>query len=171
MTRRRRAARASASSAVLAARAGALIAAALVTLAASAGCHRGPAGEAPPPVAAPGPALYQRLGGREALAAVVHDFVGRVGADARINAFFRGVDVERLEQLLAEQICQASGGPCRYSGRPMREAHRGMHLTNADFDALVEDLVAALTRAGVAPREQQDLLAALGALRRDIVGR
>ncbi len=133
-------------------------------------CHRH---SAPAPVApaAAGPSLYERLGGHDAVAAVVEDFVGRVGADARINAFFRGVDLDQLKRLLAEQICQASGGGCRYTGRPMRVAHRGLNIRDADFDALVEDLTASLDHFTVRERERRELLTALGGMRREIVGR
>jgi hemoglobin len=122
-------------------------------------------------IPAAGPSLFTRLGGLDAIRAVVHDFVGRVAADERINAFFRGVDIPNLERLLVEQICQATGGPCRYTGRSMEEAHTGMNLTNAHFDALVEDLVATLNHFNVPQREQQELLGALGGMRGQIVGR
>lgn len=131
------------------------------------------AAPAPQPAAAvpAGPSLYERLGGVDAIRAVVDNFVGRVGADARINAFFRGVDLDNLKRLLTEQICQATGGPCRYTGRSMRETHTGMSLTDAHFNALVEDLVGALNQFNVPEREKSELLAALGGMKGDIVGR
>jgi len=137
----------------------------------AAACHSAPApAPAPPPVAAPaGPSLYERLGGQAGIDAVVADFVVRVTVDPRISAFFRGVDVDRLRAKLAEQICQASGGPCHYTGRPMREVHAGLGIRDADFDALVGDLVAALNRAGVGEREKAELLGVLGGLRGQIV--
>ncbi len=119
---------------------------------------------------ATGPSLYTRLGGVDAIRAVVHAFAGRVAADDRINALFRGVDIPNFERLLTEQVCQATGGPCTYSGRSMRAAHAGMNLTDAHFNALVEDLVAALNQFNVPAREQQELLGALGGMRREIVG-
>jgi hemoglobin len=130
-------------------------------------------GIAPAMPAAPAPApasLYARLGGADAIRAVVDTMVTRVVADERINAFFRGVDLEQLKRLLAEQICQATGGPCAYSGRPMRVAHRGLALTDANFNALVGDLIYALNRCAVPAPEQHDLLTALAALRPEIVG-
>lgn len=171
----------------------------VVALIAVTACHRGPApapqvasvpspAEAPPPgpgaVAPMSPAdrpataarasgstsLYARLGGVEAIRAVVHDFVGRVVADDRINAFFRGVDVPHLEQMLTDQICSATGGPCTYRGKSMREVHTGMNLTDAHFNALVEDLSAALDRFRVQPAEKGQLLGALGNLKPEIVG-
>lgn len=140
-----------------------------------ASCYRGgpPAGAHPAatPAAAAGPSLYERFGGLDAIRAVVADFHARLLADPRINAFFRGADDERLATLLVEQICEVTGGPCRYSGRSMREAHAEMHVTDAQFDALVEDLAASLSRFGVAEREKTELLTLLGGLRREIVGR
>jgi hemoglobin len=124
----------------------------------------------PRPTAQVGTSLYARLGGVDAIRAVVHDFVGRVGADTRINAFFRGVDLANLERLLTEQICSATGGPCTYSGRSMRVTHTGLNIGDADFNALVEDLVAALERFNVQPAEKGELLRALGGMKGDIVG-
>jgi hemoglobin len=113
--------------------------------------------------------LYQRLGGRQAIVLVVNDFVGNVARDKRINRFFANTDIPRLKRLLVQQICAGSGGPCKYEGRSMREAHRGLNIRNADFDALVEDLVISLNRFRVGPREQRELLALLGPMRRDVV--
>ena len=113
--------------------------------------------------------LYQRLGGRPAIAAVVNDFVGNVARDKRINKFFANTDITRLKRLLVQQICAGTGGPCKYEGRSMREAHRGLNIRKQDFDALVEDLVISLNKFGVRPREQRELLAILGPMRRDVV--
>jgi hemoglobin len=113
--------------------------------------------------------LYSRLGGRGAITAVVEDFVGNVAKDDRINKFFAGAEIPRLKRLLVQQICAGAGGPCKYEGRSMREAHRGMGVGNADFNALVDDLVKSLKKFNVPAREQQELLAILGPMRRDIV--
>jgi len=113
--------------------------------------------------------LYQRLGGRQAIVLVVNDFVGNVARDKRINRFFANTDIPRLKRLLVQQICAATGGPCRYQGRSMREAHRGLSIRNADFDALVQDLVVSLDKFGVGQREQRELLGILGPLRGDVV--
>src|SRR5215470_14400065 len=94
----------------------------------------------------PDASLYQRLGGKEAITAVVDDFVGNVAADNRINKFFARADVPRLKKLLVEQICSASGGPCAYTGRDMKTVHAGMGVNDADFNALVEDLVKSLDK-------------------------
>ncbi|MBO0766562.1 MAG: group 1 truncated hemoglobin [Hyphomicrobiaceae bacterium] len=113
--------------------------------------------------------LYQRLGGKPAISAVVNDFVGNVARDHRINRFFANTDINRLKRLLVQQICAGSGGPCQYEGRSMREAHRGLGVRNQDFDALVEDLVRSLDKFNVPSREQQELLGLLGPMRRDVV--
>jgi hemoglobin len=139
------------------------------TLAGAACQHAAPPAPAPSVAAPAGPSLYARLGGREAIRAVVGDFLGRVAADARINAFFRGVDTDELAAKLTDQICQVTGGPCRYAGKPMREAHAGMKISDADFDALVEDLAASLDHFSVGPNEVRELLTTLSGLRRQIV--
>jgi hemoglobin len=113
--------------------------------------------------------LYDRLGGKPAITAVVEDFVGRVAADSRINGKFATTDIPRLKMLLVEQICQASGGPCTYTGRSMKATHAGMGVSNADFDALVGDLVTSLNKFKVPEREKNELLGALGPMKGDIV--
>src|SRR5687767_62648 len=120
--------------------------------------------------------LYDRLGGTPAITAVVDEFVARVAADTRINRYFASVasDSSRLGAFkgkLVDQICQASGGPCKYTGKDMKSAHAGMGITGAEFDALVEDLVGALDRFKVGPREKEQLLGALGPMKTDIVER
>lgn len=123
----------------------------------------------PASVAAQEQTLYERLGGIDAITAVVDEFVANVAADTRINRFFAGTDIPRLKRLLVEQICQATGGPCTYTGRSMKEVHMGMGLTDADFNALVEDLVKALDKFNVPEREKNELLGLLGPMRSDIV--
>jgi hemoglobin len=113
--------------------------------------------------------LYERLGGKPAITAVVEDFVGRVAADDRINGKFANTDIPRLKMLLVEQICQASGGPCSYTGRSMKATHAGMGVSKSDFDALVGDLVATLNKFKVPEREKNELLGALAPMKKDIV--
>jgi hemoglobin len=118
--------------------------------------------------------LYQRLGGKKSIAAVVDEFVGRVAADSRINSYFAktAADPKRLAKFkknLVDQICQAGGGPCKYMGKDMKSAHAGMGITSADFTALVEDLVGALDKFKVGEKEKNDLLGALGPMKSDIV--
>jgi hemoglobin len=116
------------------------------------------------------PSLYDRLGGKPAITAVVDDFVGNVAADKRINGRFGNANIPRLKQLLVEQICAGTGGPCTYSGRDMRTAHKGMNIGDAEFSALVEDLVKTLDKFKVPAKEKQDLLAVLDPMKPAIVG-
>ena len=113
--------------------------------------------------------LYDRLGGKPAIRAIVDDFVARVAADSRINRFFANTDIPSLKAQLVDQICEASGGPCKYTGKDMKTTHAAMGITNADFDALVEDLVATLNKFKVPEKEQGELLSVLGPMRKDIV--
>ena len=113
--------------------------------------------------------LYERLGGKTAITAVVDDFVARCAADARINGKFARTDIARLKESLVDQVCEAAGGPCTYSGRDMRTTHDGMAVTAGEFDALVEDLVATLDGFSVPEAEKGELLGVLGPMRADIV--
>lgn len=113
--------------------------------------------------------LYDRLGGKTAIIAVVDDFVGRVATDTRINGKFANANIPRLKSMLVDQICQASGGPCSYTGRDMKSTHAGMGVSSTDFDALVGDLVATLNKFKVPEREKNELLGALGPMKGDIV--
>jgi hemoglobin len=113
--------------------------------------------------------LYERLGAHESINAVVEDFVARCAADDRINGKFARTDIPRLTQMLHDQVCMATGGPCTYAGRSMRETHDGMGVTAGEFDALVEDLVATLDQFAVPKAEQGELIGILGPLRGDIV--
>jgi hemoglobin len=114
--------------------------------------------------------LYERLGGKDAIVAVVDDFVANVAADNRINHYFAKTDIARLKTNLADQICAGTGGPCTYKGRDMKTAHAGMGVTNADFDALVGDLVKTLDKFKVPEKEKGELLGILGPMRPSIVG-
>ena len=115
--------------------------------------------------------LYQRLGGYPAIKAVVDDFVGNVAADKRINRFFARTDIPRLKQNLVDQICSGTGGPCVYTGRDMKSAHAGMGVNGNHFTALVQDLQKTLKKFKVPKREQGELLAVLGPMKKDIVTR
>jgi hemoglobin len=115
------------------------------------------------------PSLYDRLGGKPAIVAVVNDFIGNVAADPRINGFFAHTDIDHLKMELVDQICAGSGGPCTYTGKSMKDAHHGLGITTADFNALVEDLQKSLNKFNVPAKEQGDLLAVLGPMKTDIV--
>jgi hemoglobin len=115
--------------------------------------------------------LYDRLGGKPAITAVVDDFIGNVAADTRINKRFANANIPRLKTMLVDQICEASGGPCKYTGASMIDSHRGMNITEGEFNALVEDLVKSLDKFKVPAQEKNELLGALGGMKPQIVGR
>jgi hemoglobin len=116
-----------------------------------------------------GPSLYERLGRRPGIDVVMHTFVGNVGRDKRVNVRFMFVDMDVLQAHLTDQVCAASGGPCTYAGRAMKPLHAPMHVRGAEFDAMGEDLVAALKTHAVPERETKELLAIIVSTRADIV--
>jgi hemoglobin len=119
------------------------------------------------------PSLYKRLGGREGIATVVGDFTANMAADPRVNERFKGIKAPELEKFksnLADQICDATGGPCSYLGKDMKATHQGMKITEAEWNATVENLVKALDKNNVDAKSKQELLAALGPMKKDIVG-
>ena len=131
------------------------------------------AGPAAAPAAAAAPSLYKRLGGREGISGVVDDFVTNMVADARVNARFKDMkapEVFKLKANIADQICDATGGPCSYLGRDMKTTHKGMKITEAEWNATVENLTKALDKHKVGAKEKTELLGALGPMKGDIVG-
>jgi hemoglobin len=130
-----------------------------------------PAPAATAAAAAPqGDALYRALGGQEGIGKVVDAALVEIHNDKRIAFFFEKTDLADLRRLLVEQICAATGGPCTYSGRSMEEAHSGLNIRDADFDAFVEDLVRAMDREKVPKDLQKQLLGLLGPMRPEVVG-
>jgi hemoglobin len=124
--------------------------------------------------AAQQPSLYQRLGGFDAIAAVTDDFVGRLVSDSQFVQFFAGHSNDskmRIRQRIVEQLCHATGGPCVYTGRDMKTAHAGLGITAADWDRSVQHLNATLAKFNVGAREREEVLAAVGKMKADIVER
>ena len=122
----------------------------------------------PSPAAGAKP-LYERLGGESAISAVIDDFVGRAAADTRINKKFAKSNIDRLKVHLKQQVCAATGGPCKYTGENMKKSHTNMGVTEGEFNALVEDLVATLDKFKVPKAEKDELLGILGPLKDEIV--
>ena len=117
--------------------------------------------------------LYKRLGGREGIAGVVDDFTATMVADGRVNLRFKDMkpaEVFKFKSNLADQICEATGGPCSYLGKDMKKAHEGMKVTEAEWNATVENRVKALDKHKVQAPAKQELLGALGPMKKDIVG-
>src|SRR5258705_13229469 len=119
----------------------------------------------------PPPTLYKRLGGREGIALVVGDFVTSMAGDSRVNARFKdmkGPDVEKLKSNLADQICDATGGPCSYLGRDMKTSHKDMKITEAERNATVENLGKELDKNKVGAKEKQELIGGSAPMQPDI---
>ena len=116
--------------------------------------------------------LYTRLGGYDAIALVVDDFITRLATDKRFEKFFTGFSDDskkRLRQHILDQFCAAAGGPCVYTGREMRTSHKGLGITEADWDAAAKHLVAALDKYKVPEAEKNELLAFVVTQKKDIV--
>jgi hemoglobin len=122
-----------------------------------------------PPAPAGERTLFDRLGGLPAIEAVVAEFTRNVASDERVNAPFGLADLETLRKHLVNFFCAATGGPCKYTGRNMRAAHRNMGVTAAQFDALVGNLIKSLDALSVPEKEKNEILAALGPTRAEIV--
>ena len=116
--------------------------------------------------------LYKRLGGYDALAAVTDDFVGRLVSDKSLSRFFGGVSDDskkRIRQLVVDQLCAATGGPCLYIGRSMKTVHAGLGITEEDWNVSVKHLTGTLDKFKVPKAEQDDLFKILSPLKADIV--
>ena len=113
--------------------------------------------------------LYERLGGVDAITAVVRAVVDRQMKDDRINQKFARTNLDRLTKEFVDQLCQDTGGPCTYAGLNMRQAHTNMGVTSGEFDAFMEDFVATLNEFNVGKAEQDELLNDLAPMRTDIV--
>jgi len=117
--------------------------------------------------------LYERLGGYDAVAALVDDLLERLFADKKVNGFWRGhsEDSRRKErQLIVEFLCEAAGGPAHYLGRDMRTAHTGLKISGKDWDVVAGHLVASLDKFKVKGKTREDVLSFVTSLRPDIVG-
>jgi hemoglobin len=113
--------------------------------------------------------LYDRLGGGGAITALTEAWVARVGGDDRANGKFVRTDIERLKKEVVDQLCEATGGPCTYTGRSMLETHAGMLVTAGEFDVVMRHLGAALDELNVPQTEQDELVGLLRPMRDDIV--
>ena len=116
--------------------------------------------------------LYQRIGGYDAIAAVVDDFVPRLVKDPQIGKFFAGHGIDskkRIRQLVVEQLCQATGGPCFYTGRSLKVAHAGLGITEAEWQAAMGHLSETLDKFKLPEKEKNELLALTASLKGDIV--
>jgi hemoglobin len=113
--------------------------------------------------------LYERLGGEAGVSAIATALIDRVAADPRIGGSFKDTNLDHIKKMLAEQICDLSGGPCRYSGDSMKESHAGHHISEADFYGMVTELRDILRERHVSLGATNELLRLLAPMKRDIV--
>lgn len=115
--------------------------------------------------------LYDKLGGEAGVEKIVTHLVNNIGRDQRIFHYFAEANVKRFREHLAWHLCDISDGPCDYTGDSMRQIHDGMDINERDFNHLVDLLIDAMYQAGVSHQVQNQLLARLAPLRRDIIYR
>ena len=121
------------------------------------------------PVHAADDAIFRGLGGKPGIRQIVATFVPLVLADPRIKESFADSDMQHVALRLEEQFCALGGGPCEYKGEPMKEVHGGLKITNAQFNALAEDLQIAMERNAIPSHVQNKLVAKLAPMQRAIV--
>ena len=115
--------------------------------------------------------LYDDLGGKAGIDRIVDVSVDNYLADPRIKDIFSESNMDRIRMELKDQFCQLAGGPCVYKGHDMVAAHKGLHLTNANFNALVEDLQDAMSKCDIPFATQNRLLALLAPYQHQVVTR
>jgi hemoglobin len=113
--------------------------------------------------------LYERLGGKDAIQAVVDDFMARIENDSRINGPFQLYDLKRMKREIVIMLCAASGGPCVYTGRDMHTAHAGMQLKDSDVNVIKEDLETSMKKFRVGKKEVDEVLGLMESFRKDVV--
>ena len=121
------------------------------------------------PASARSDALYKALGEKPGLVTLVDDFVNRLHADPRIGAHFKSTNLKNLKTQLTDQFCVVSGGPCVYEGDDMKTAHASLKITKGNFHALVEVLQQSMDGQGIAFATQNQLLALLAPMHRDVI--
>ena len=122
--------------------------------------------------AADTPTLYKRLGGYDAIAAVTDSFIGKMATDPTLKGFFAGHSTDslgRIRQLVVDQLCAATGGPCVYIGKDMKTVHKGLGITEENWNTAVKYLSGTLDEFKVPAKEKDELLAIASSLKNDIV--
>lgn len=113
--------------------------------------------------------LYAEMGGKPGMDKLVDASVDLYLKDDRIKDTFAESNMDRVRAELKDQFCVVAGGPCAYTGHSMEATHKGLHLTNADFNALVEDLQQAMDAQGIAFTVQNRFLARLAPMQHQVV--
>ena len=115
--------------------------------------------------------LYNRLGGHDAIRAVVDDFYDRLLDDEELELFFENADVERLRRTQTDFLCEAAGGPETYDAEPVREAHLHVPFTDAHIERAVDHLRDSLEAFDVPAEDAKKVVAAVAAYREELVAR
>jgi len=113
--------------------------------------------------------LFEALGGQPGIARLVDELVPRLAADPRIGPSFKDTNLRELNRQLGDQFCVVAGGPCRYEGGSMKEAHAALRIDKADFNRLVELLQDAMDARAIPFADQNRLLARLAPMHRDVI--
>jgi len=113
--------------------------------------------------------LYKAFGEKPGLVALMDDFMVRLLADPRTAPHFQPANQQRVKEQLVEQLCALSGGPCFYKGADMKSAHANLDIKKSDFHALVEVLQQSMDAKGIPFRKQNEMLALLAPMNRDII--
>jgi hemoglobin len=113
--------------------------------------------------------LYQRLGGAERIATIIENAIDRHAVNPALAPRFRGKDLVKLKQLGTQFFCAGAGGPQKYTGRDLRTAHAGLNVSEQEFVATVDDIVAALNDNKVALPEVNEVVAVLFSLKGDVL--
>lgn len=122
--------------------------------------------------AAKGPSLYQRMGGYDGIVVVLDDVLAQLQADPAFKRFSggrSGNSLKRTRQLILDQFCEMTGGPCTYIGRDMKTAHAGLQITEAEWDSFMKKLQASLDKAKIAPADAKEFTAMIQKFKGDIV--
>lgn len=114
-------------------------------------------------------ALFVTFGGKAGLVKLMDDFMVRLLADPRTGPHFKPANQQQIKEQLIDQFCVVIGGPCVYKGADMKSAHANLDITKGDFNALVEALQLAMDAQGIAFSAQNQLLAALAPMHRDVI--
>ena len=113
--------------------------------------------------------LYQAFGEKAGLVALMDDFMVRLLADPRTEPHFKPANQQRVKEQLVEQFCELGGGPCVYKGADMKSSHANLEIKKSDFHALVEVLQLSMDAKGIPFRRQNEMLALLAPMHRDII--
>jgi hemoglobin len=115
--------------------------------------------------------LFTDMGGQAGIDRIVDASVDNYLSDDRIKVIFDESNIDRLRAEFKVQFCQVAGGGCDYKGHDMTAAHKGLHLTNANFNAVVEDLQNAMDKVGLPFATQNRFLARLAPMQHQVVSR